>query len=56
MLKPILLMEDDPGNPEPTLVVLDKGQFAIGGLGVLRAVLNEPPPGSMRVRRQLASE
>jgi hypothetical protein len=29
---------------------------AIADLGVFWAVLNEPPPGSMRVRRQCAPE
>jgi CheY-like chemotaxis protein len=29
---------------------------AIGDLGVFWAVLNEPPPGSMRVRRQPARD
>jgi len=43
MLKPILLVEDNPHDLE--LVA------AISDLGIFWAVLNEPPPGSLRYKR-----
>ena len=87
MLKPILLVEDNPRDLELTLLALERSQLAnevivlrdgaealdyllrrnayvvkpvefkefvaaISDLGVFWAVLNEPPPGTLRLNRR----
>ena len=49
-LKRILLAEDDPRDVELTLAALDQNNLAkaVKEVGAFWAIVNEPPPGSVR--------